>query len=462
MIRQTAFFPLDDLSFWKKQLLHWAAAHELAVYLDSNGSRRPSAGMTSSRPVTTSGWECLVAAGGVSILEANAGQAFEQLRSLKDDKKDWLFGFFGYDLKNEVERLTSQNFDGIGLPDLEFFQPETVVGIRENQIEIQAIGRRPEAVFEEIKRAEPDAYSVTKGKNAKVLLRPRIPQNEYLQKVEAIRQHIVEGDLYEMNLCQEFFSENADLDPVTVFERLNAIGKAPFSTFMRWRDRYLLSASPERFLKKEGRKVISQPIKGTRKRGDSSEEDDKIRRELAASEKDRAENVMIVDLVRNDLARNCLPGSVQVDELFGIYTFETVHQMISTVSGVLKSLESLQSLKGTGNDPNDLNDSNNLLVLRDAFPPGSMTGAPKVMAMELIEKYEKTRRGLYSGAVGYFDPAGDFDFNVVIRSILYNAADRYVSVQVGGAIVFDSVPEEEYEECLLKAEAMLRALKNDK
>ena len=446
-MRQTAIFPLDDLVFWKKQLLYWAAGHELAIDLDSNGYSLSRA-TTSSRGTTGEGWECLVAAGAVSVLEANAGQAFERLRFFQNDKKgDWLFGFFGYDLKNEVERLSSQNFDGIGLPDLGFFQPEVVAGIKEKGegrkeffMEIQAIGRKPEEVFEEIKTAKPDAYNITKGKNVKVELRPRMSKVEYLEKVEAIGQHIVEGDLYEMNLCQEFFSENAELSPMAVFERLNRIGKAPFSTFMRWRDRYLLSASPERFLKKEGRKVISQPIKGTRKRGGSSDEDNKIRQELAASEKDRAENVMIVDLVRNDLARNCLPGSIRVEELFGIYTFETVHQMISTVSGILK------------------NGSDRFGALRDAFPPGSMTGAPKVMAMELIEKYEKTRRGLYSGAVGYFSPEGNFDFNVVIRSILYNAAARYVSVQVGGAIVFDSVPEQEYEECLLKAEAMLRAL----
>lgn len=471
LMRQTAVFPLDDLFFWKKQLLHWAARHELAMYLDSNGH---SQAVTSSHRLTTKGWECLAAASAVAVLESSAGQAFEQLSSLQDDKKtDWLFGFFGYDLKNETERLSSQHPDGIGLPDLGFFQPEIVVGIRENHIEIQTIGRLPKAVFEEIKMAKPDADSVTTEKNAEIQLTPRMSKAEYLEKVEAIRQHIVEGDLYEMNLCQEFFAENAALDPVAVFERLNAIGKAPFSTFMRWRARYLLSASPERFLKKEGRKVISQPIKGTRKRGRSAGEDDKIRQELLNSEKDRAENVMIVDLVRNDLARNCVPGSVQVEELFGIYTFETVHQMISTITGRLKSLDVIKSnfLNDPNdpndpnnlndlNDPNDLNDSNALNPLRDAFPPGSMTGAPKVMAMELIERYENTQRGLYSGAVGYFDPAGDFDFNVVIRSILYNAAARYVSAQVGGAIVYDSVPEEEYEECLLKAEAMMKALGN--
>lgn len=454
-MRQIATFPLDKPIFWKKQLLHWAAAHELSVYLDSNGHRQH---------LVRDGWECLAATGAHAVLETHAGQAFGLLQTLRNTLQDgpvgdWLFGFFGYDLKNETERLASGHFDGIGLPDMGFFQPDTVAGIRGDVLEIQAFGRKPEAVLEEIRAAE---YRPAGPSNGPVELNPRWPKAEYLQTVEAIRQHIVEGDLYEMNLCQEFFAEHTAINPVATFERLNAIGKAPFSTFMRWRDRYLLSASPERFLKKEGLKLISQPIKGTRRR--SSYDDDAMRRELAESEKDRAENVMIVDLVRNDLARNCLPGSVRVDELFGIHTFETVHQMISTISGTLKSLGSLKSsgIMDDHNDhiaPNDSNSSTELAALRDAFPPGSMTGAPKVMAMELIERYEQTRRGLYSGAVGYFDPEGDFDFNVVIRSILYNTATGYLSAQVGGAIVFDSVPEQEYEECLVKAEAMLRALK---
>lgn len=166
----------------------------------------------------------------------------------------------------------------------------------------------------------------------------------------------------------------------------------------------------------------------------------KFRSKYSSIHQDRAENVMIVDLVRNDLARNCLPGTVQVEELFGIYSFQTVHQMISTVCGTLRP------------------DVHPLTALRDAFPMGSMTGAPKVMAMELIEQYEQTRRGLFSGAAGYFSPDGNFDFNVVIRSILYQANNGYLSCQVGGAIVYDSVPEQEYEECLVKMGAMKKAL----
>ena len=433
-MRNKALFPIDDLRFWKQQLLHWAAGHELAAYYDSNRQGFPPAATH-----TQYHWECLAAAGAVNTLEAQAGNAFAQLEHFQQNlHNDWNFGFFGYDLKNETERLSSDRFDGIGLPDLGFFQPRTVAGIRGQHLEIQTLEPDAEQVFREIENANRIGIAV-EGEGP--VLQERMSKQVYLEKVGHIRRHIAEGDVYEMNLCQEFFAEDARLDPVAVFERLNGIGKAPFSSFMRWRDRYLLSASPERFLKKEGQKVISQPIKGTRRRGSTPGEDDLIREELAASEKDRAENVMIVDLVRNDLARNCLPGSVRVAELFGIYSFETVHQMVSTISGEMPPSGSA------------------LAVLRDAFPPGSMTGAPKVMAMELIEQYENTRRGLYSGAVGYFDPGGDFDFNVVIRSILYNAADRYVSVQVGGAIVYDSVPEQEYEECLLKAEAMRRALR---
>ncbi len=450
-MRHLATFPIADLVFWKKQLLHWVAGYELGVYLDSN--RVEIETVTSSSSAHLGHWECLAAADATDVLEANAGMAFEQLRSfqedtLQDDKgRDWLFGFFGYDLKNELELLTSQNLDGIGLPDLGFFRPGTVASIKPRRtletcevlylLEIQTLERSPDEVFQEIKSIK---CQTVEPVNTKVALQPRIQKAEYLQIVEAIRQHIARGDLYELNFCQEFYAENVSLDPLAVFERLNAIGKAPFSSFMRWRDRYLLSASPERFLKKEGQKLITQPIKGTRRRGRSAEEDAQIRQALASSEKDRSENVMIVDLVRNDFSRNCIPGSVQVEELCAIYSFATVHQMISTVSGQLP----------TNVHPID--------ALRDCFPMGSMTGAPKVMSMELIEQYERSRRGLYSGALGYFAPNGDFDFNVIIRSILYNAGSGYVSSQVGGAIVYDSVPEQEYEECLVKAEAMMRAL----
>ncbi len=435
-MRQHAIFPIENIPLWKEQLLHWAGQQDLAVYLDSNGHE--------GNPSVEKGWECLVAAGALRILECNAGTAFEQLKQFQAEANDWIFGFLSYDLKNETERLSSQHFDKIGLPDLGFFQPEMVVGIRGGFLEVFFINGDIKAILDHFKTFNEivlkNKLNIIPTINA---LKPRISKEKYIEIVKKIKEHIIEGDLYEMNFCQAFFAEKTGLDPVSVFARLNQIGLAPASAFLRWRDRYLMSASPERFLQKRGERLVSQPIKGTRRRGATLEEDLVIRAELAANEKDRAENVMIVDLVRNDLARHCLPGSVRVEELFGIHTFETVHQMISTVTGNLRP----------GTHPID--------ALRDAFPMGSMTGAPKVIAMELIERYENTRRGLYSGAVGYFDPSGNFDFNVVIRSILYNASSGYVSAQVGGAIVYDSVPEAEYEECLLKLEAMVRALKKE-
>lgn len=428
--------PISELDAFKRRLRAWANAHPVAVCLDSNSAYPTTNGQQAT-------WECLVAVGAAAIFQADSGQAFAGLRAFHDRVQDWLFGFFGYDLKNETEKLASRNPDGIGLPDLYFFQPEIVVGVRllpSNPlgalVEIQTLATPPESVAAAIGVAELPALAPPQG----LALAPRMPQAEYLATVEAVRGHIIAGDVYELNLCQEFFVERAHLDPLVVFERLNARARAPFSAYLRLQDRYLLCASPERFLKKQGDTLVSQPIKGTRRRLADAAADARAREELHQSEKDRAENVMIVDLVRNDLARNCLPGSVRVDELFGIYSFPTVHQMISTVSGTLRP----------GTHP--------IQALQDAFPMGSMTGAPKVMAMELIERYERARRGLYSGAVGYWAPGGDFDFNVVIRSILYRADTGYLSCQVGGAIVYDSVPEQEYEECLTKLEAMAKSL----
>ncbi|MFN8302723.1 MAG: anthranilate synthase component I family protein [Saprospiraceae bacterium] len=422
-MRQTAVFPVNALPELKTRLLHWAQQFPVAMYLDSNGHADRH-----------SEWECLVAAGAHDAVEKHAGSAFPALKDFWTARRDWCFGFLGYDLKNELETLASRHPDRTGFPDLYFFQPRVVAGVRNGQLEVHSLDESPLAVYEALMQRPVPPDSVSGAPD----FRPRMPKNEYLATVDALRRHIIDGDVYEVNLCQEFFAEHADIDPAAVFARVNELARAPFSAFSRLGHRYLLCASPERFLKKKGDRLLTQPIKGTRRRGSSPNEDAQIRAELLSSEKDRAENVMIVDLVRNDLARHCLPGTVMAEELFGIYSFETVHQMISTVSGRLRP------------------DADGFEALRDAFPMGSMTGAPKVMAMELIERYEYSRRGLYSGAVGYMTPEGDFDFNVVIRSLFYNKMSRYLSVQVGGAIVYDSVPEEEYDECLVKAEAMLR------
>ncbi len=412
---------------FKSHLLAWADQWASAVYLDNNDY--PSLGLSS--------WDVLVAVSNRNNgLVCQAGNAFDQLEDLyQKNPQQWLFGYFGYDLKNEVENLYSNHFDGIGWPDMFFFVPEMVIGIRNGQVEIYAAN--PISILDEIM-----AVAITPPfiPDHTITLLPRLPKQDYLDAVQAIRQHILEGDIYEMNFCQEFYAENIVIKPVGTFLRLNTLSRAPFATYLKHDGRTLMCSSPERFLRKEGTRLVTQPIKGTRRRSAHLEEDAQIKAELLSSEKDRSENVMIVDLVRNDLAHHCLPGTIKVEELFGIYSFPTVHQMISTVSGQLPE----------GN--------NGLKAIRDAFPMGSMTGAPKVMSMELIERYERTRRGLFSGAVGYFDPNGDFDFNVVIRSLQYHTERQYLSCIAGGAIVYDSVPEMEYEECLLKTAAVRKSL----
>jgi para-aminobenzoate synthetase component 1 len=274
-----------------------------------------------------------------------------------------------------------------------------------------------------------------------VKIHKRISKKQYLQQLDVILKHIHRGDIYEVNFCQELYAEGAKINPMEVYNHLNKISKPPFAGFLKIGDKYLLSASPERFVKKEGNKIISQPIKGTAKRLANKKADKQLAMALSLDEKERSENIMIVDLVRNDLSKTAIKGSVKVEELCKVYSFAQVHQLISTVtSQIHKNLDSVD-------------------VIKSLFPMGSMTGAPKLSAMKIIEATETTKRGLYSGAVGYFTPEDDFDFNVIIRSILYNESQQYLSYSVGGAITSKSNPEKEYQECLLKAIAMKRALK---
>jgi para-aminobenzoate synthetase component 1 len=272
-------------------------------------------------------------------------------------------------------------------------------------------------------------------------LQSRFSRNEYLETVKKIQGHIARGDCYEICFCQEFFAENVEISPVNVFKKLDDLSPNPFSAFYKWEEKYLMCASPERFLKKTKNQIISQPMKGTSKRmSENSRKDEEEKKALLSNEKERAENIMIVDLVRNDLSKICTEGSVMVEEYLKIYSFPQVHQMISTIKGNLRKKTSIAD------------------ILSATFPMGSMTGAPKKRAMELIEKFERTKRGLFSGTVGYVNPDGDFDFNVVIRSILYNNENKYLSIQAGSAITFKSIAEKEFEECHIKIEAMKKAL----
>jgi para-aminobenzoate synthetase component 1 len=380
--------------------------------------------------------ECLLAAGVKRELKTNAGTALYQLQRFIEDRKSWLFGHLGYDLKNEIEPLTSSGKSGLEFPDLFFFEPEIIIRLSEKGMLIEA--ENPDVVFAAVCDTSIDSGRL---KHKKIQIQSRFSQQEYIKTIKKLQQHILRGDCYEINFCQEFYVENAVIDPIAGYKKLSKISPNPFSALYKMNNQWLICASPERFLKKQGDKILSQPIKGTSKRVEGDKQkDEKNKVDLLHSAKDRSENVMVVDLVRNDLAKVCKEGTVSVDELYGIYSFPQVHQMISTISGKLNKNTSFSA------------------IMKATFPMGSMTGAPKRRVMELIEKYEQTKRGIFSGAVGYIAPDGDFDFNVVIRSIMYNANTGYLSFETGSAITFYSDPEKEWEECLLKAEAIKKVL----
>jgi para-aminobenzoate synthetase component 1 len=438
-MRKSLSFNIESFSKLEPTLIQWAAQFKNVCILNSNSSTNQGA-----EKFRYASFDLLIAVGDVAELSESSGNSFEYLKEFYALNQDWLFGYLSYDLKNESEKLNSDNEDRILFPDIHFFRPRYVFVIKGNVLNIEYLGDYDTeseiySMMENIRTFK--SYQNKAGKS-KALIRAKVEKEAYLKNVSLIKKHIQRGDIYELNYCVEFFAENSLLHPVSVYEALNRISQTPFSCFYRTQNNYLMSASPERFLKKEGSKLISQPIKGTRKRGVNAEEDNALKQALAIDKKEQSENVMIVDLVRNDLSRSAQLGSVEVEELFGVYSFKQVHQLISTISCQLNP------------------DVHFIDALKNAFPMGSMTGAPKVRAMQLIETFESTKRGLYSGAVGYISPEGNFDFNVVIRSILYNASKHYVSFMVGSAITANSDAQKEYEECLLKADAMFQVLKS--
>ncbi len=380
-------------------------------------------------------FDILIAAGVKDELIANAGSAFDKLEKFRKNNPGWMTGFFGYDLKNEVEDLSSPDRGPLGFPDLYFFIPQYLIVIRKNEVEI--VADDPQEIYQIIDQQTTDKRT---DETDPINIQARLTRPEYIANVAKIQEHIIRGDIYVTNFCQEFFAEHVEVDPLAVFLDLNKVSPNPFSAYFKCRDKYILCASPERFIAKRGSKLISQPIKGTAKRGDTLAEDESIKQELRDQIKEQQENVMIVDLVRNDLTRSAKPGSVKTEELFGIYSFKQVHQMISTV--ICEMQENITPVR----------------AIKNTFPMGSMTGAPKVRAMQLMDQFEAGRRGVYSGAIGYFSPGDDFDFNVVIRSILYNGDEKYLSFHAGSAITYHADAGKEYEECLLKVKAILEVL----
>ncbi|MGY5847774.1 aminodeoxychorismate synthase component I [Salegentibacter sp. HM20] len=431
-MRSIKGFSVSQPKEFKNKLLQWSREYREVAWLDSNNFEQ-----------NHGQYEAILAVGAFTAIKTDYHSAFDKLQEYQETTKDWIFGYLSYDLKNDVEQLQSQNFDGLHFPDLYFFQPQKIFLLKGDRLEMHYLNLLDDEMeddFDQILNTSAEVKKKPEHKKQQKPIQARIPKQEYLKKVRQMLAYIQRGDIYEANFCQEFFAEDRKIEPVEIFQELNAISGPPFATFLRLEEHFLLCASPERYLKKTGSKLLSQPIKGTARRSEDSKEDSKIIETLENDPKERSENVMIVDLVRNDLSRIAKRASVKVEELCRVYSFKQVHQMISTISAELENgLPVVEALRVT-------------------FPMGSMTGAPKISAMKIIEELEETKRGLYSGAVGYFTPQGDFDFNVVIRSILYNEENQYVSFSVGGAITAGSDPEKEYEECLLKAKAMRQVL----
>lgn len=424
MKRQYTSYTLSNFYLFKYQLLNFGKRFSNFCFLDNHEYNfDPS-------------FECVAGLGIIESITASAKNDLTALSQLVHQKKDWIFGHISYDAKNQIEDLVSEHKDHIGFPDFHFFIPEIIFILTKEKVTIGVYDTfDSQDIFNEILSLVPRQTDFKKPQ-----ITGRFSREEYLQIIQKLQQHILRGDCYEICFCQEFFSENVQLDPVKVFDKLSSLSPNPFAAFYKLGEKYLLCASPERFLKKSGQSIISQPIKGTSKRtGKDFKEEQNL---LHNNEKERSENIMIVDLVRNDLSKICKEGSVSVKEFLKIYSFPQVHQMISTIEGVLRDNLSFEE------------------ILSATFPMGSMTGAPKKRAMELIEEYEKTKRGLFSGALGYFNPNGDFDFNVVIRSILYNEENQYLSIQAGSAITWKSIPEKEFEECRIKIEAMMEVVAN--
>lgn len=396
--------PRIDLFEEKAQL--WASSFSTVCIFNSNGYPDPYGSIS-----------LMIAVGTKATFSGNLSGDYQALQGFLDSHQHtFIPGYLTY----EEEAF--------------FFVPEHRLIFEANHVRIEA--QDAEKIIQEIEatplREQPIHF---KGS-----LNPRMSQQEYNEAFSGLQEHILRGDIYEVNLCQEFYAENAQINDYAAFRTLNKISPTPFACYFRKGDEVVISASPERFLRKQGSQLISQPIKGTRARAEDPREDERARESLRNDPKEISENVMIVDLVRNDLTRSARAGSVRVSELMGVYSFRQVHQMISTIRCTLRD---------------DITVSE---VLQNSFPPGSMTGAPKLRAMELIKQYEKGNRGLYSGCIGYFDENRNFDFNVVIRSLFYNRSTGLLSYQVGGAVTSRANQEDEYQECLIKASAIRQLL----
>ena len=422
-------YDLHELPAGRTQLLHWAQQHEVFCWLEGT----PSVDQDYTFP---------------TLLALGVRRSFEltpaiSLASLDEFLSPTEIGYvvqIGYGLKDRLERLSTRHSDPIGFPALYLFEPLILIRFTgQHHVSIQATD--PNAVWQAIRSVviEPVTSTIPK-----VDFRARSDREEYLAHLKSVQAHIRRGDCYELNYCQEFFATDIRIDPVQVYLAMQALAQAPFSSLYRHGDRWLIGASPERFLLRRGDRIESMPMKGTAPRDADPVLDEARATSLMQSEKDRSENIMVVDLVRNDLSRVAERGSVQVESLCALRSFPQVHQLVSTVSCRLKPGQSFRQ------------------ILEACFPMGSMTGAPKIRVMELTDRYETSARGLYSGSIGFMEPNGNFDLNVVIRSLQYQSAQQYLSYHVGSGITVYSDPSIEWEECLWKARAIRRVFSGER
>lgn len=417
-------YNLSDHPDLKIKMLNWANRFSIFCLLDNNGYG-----------FEDPAFECLLGAGCVRSFSFTEGKRFSEFYSFFSTSPSPLFGHLGYNAKGDSYKEIKKNESGFG--DGFFFEPEIIVRLSAGKLEVLKTNIDPAQVLKEIN----ETSCVLQNKPAVKKILPAISREQYLKDVAKLQHHIKRGDCYEINYCQNFVAEGAETDPVTTYIKLTNVSPVPFAALYKMHDNYCMCASPERFLKKTGTLLTSQPMKGTGKRDMGNPgKDTASKNKLQHSAKEKSENVMIADLVRNDLSIICEKNSVTVKELYGVYSFPLVHQMITTVEGTLAP------------------QNNFARAIEACYPPGSMTGAPKKRVMELIEKYESYPRDLFSGSIGYITAEGDFDLNVVIRSIFYNRTQKKLSFFAGSGITFYSKAEDEYEECMLKAEAIITTL----
>jgi para-aminobenzoate synthetase component 1 len=360
---------------------------------------------------------------------------------INENESKYIFGALNYNLKNEIYNLESSKEDRINFPTILFWVPKYVVKIQQEHFDFVQ-GEKNEESFAFLNYFLEEETDLN-FHHYNDRIKPRLKKSDYLEKIKKIKSYLQRGDVYEVNFCQEFFADNIEIPfELDLYFKLNQIAKAPFSSYLKFDEFTVFCNSPERFIEFKNGTLTTQPMKGTAARNENEKMDQFNKKDLENNPKERSENIMIVDLVRNDLSKIAKKNSVTVNELCEIQSFPTVHQMISSVSCTPKDKTSFTD------------------IIRATFPMGSMTGAPKISALKIIDELEDFNRGLYSGSIGYIDPKGDFDFNVMIRSLIYNSRKKYLSCGVGSAITILSDEEKEFEECQMKVDKILSVLRN--